>query len=156
MGVIDGHLQLMGLTPYFRTWPSFLYAMFIRPIQRLFEKGKCSTVVLCFDSYDHVVAYKSMTQRKRMNQRATVSFTSADDLPEEVPQDAMAYISNRSFKLKVIDMICKTLPAIVVRTCLSKGKPGAPPRRFLLDYKRVVEYCSEDVRIPLPVPGTAG
>ena len=111
VGIIDGHLQLMCLnSASYGSWDGFLIGVFLRPIQRLFLAG-CHTVVLCFDSYDHVPLYKAMTQLKRVATQRTRSeeaeaFCPADDLPGHIPDDAIAFLMNRHFKLKVIQLAC--------------------------------------------------
>jgi hypothetical protein len=101
VGVIDGHLQLMMLHSGLGTWDRFLLYLFVNPIKKLFAAG-CPTVVLCFDSYDTVPIYKSMTQQKRASKTFSCDFVAGDDLPTSIPQnDTMSYMMNRHFKLKV-------------------------------------------------------
>ena len=143
VGVIDGHLQLMSLNAHFRSWEQFLLAVFVRPIQRLFEAG-APVVVLCFDAYDQVPAYKSMTQQKRCARVLPCATFRADEpLPEEIPEAAMEHLMNRSFKLKVVQLALAQVPRML-QTMLA----SAPERRLLLDYKSTVEYSSATGMVP--------
>ena len=143
VGVIDGHLQLMSLNPHFRSWEQFLLAVFVRPIQRLFEAG-APVVVLCFDAYDQVPAYKSMTQQKRSARVGPcVTFHAEEALPEEIPEAAMEHLMNRSFKLKVVQLALAQVPRMLQSTLAS-----VPERRLLLDYKSTVEYSSSTGMVP--------
>jgi len=160
VGVIDGHLQLMCLSAHFQSWEGFLCGVFMQPIERLFNAG-CTTVVMCFDSYDHVPIYKSMTQLKRVQHATThnnnggslVEFGAADDLPTSIPaENTMAYLMNRSFKLKVIELACARLPQMVMRRGLLHQGPG---RRFILDYKTAVEFTAAAPTVPMPLPELA-
>ena len=153
VGVIDGHLQLMCLSDRFQSWEGFLCGAFLQPIRRLYRAG-CSTVVMCFDSYDHVPVYKSMTQLKRAQPHAPVDFGPSDALPTSIPEGhaAMQHLMNRSFKLRVIEMACARLPGMVARRgLLQQGEQ----RRFILDYKIAVEYTKEAPDVPLPLPDLA-
>ena len=143
VGVIDGHLQLMSLNSNFSSWEQFLLAVFVRPIQRLFDAG-APIVVLCFDAYDQVPAYKSMTQLKRCSRIAPcVSFTADEALPEEIPEATMEHLMNRSFKLKVVQLALQQVPRMLQTTLAS-----APERRLVLDYKSTVEYSGRTGMVP--------
>jgi hypothetical protein len=150
VGIIDGHLQLMCLHSGFNTWEVFLTAVFLRPIQRLFGAG-CATVVLCFDSYDHVPAYKSMTQLKRARPHAPAGggcvFGAEEELPDAIPEDTMTYLMNRHFKLKVIQLALARVPHMV-QSLLEED----PARRFVVDYKCAVEYGGLSGLTPTPIP----
>ena len=145
VGVIDGHLQLMCVNSGLVTWERFLQYLFVNPIKKLFDAG-CPVVVLCFDSYDTVPAYKSMTQIKRCQKKSSVDFRAGDDLPLTIPHDTMAFMLNRNFKLKVIDMACALLPAMVLSHMNSN-------QRLIVDYKRVVEYRRANDQIPIAFEG---
>ena len=143
VGVIDGHLQLMSLNARFRSWEQFLLAVFVRPIQRLFEAG-APVVVLCFDAYDQVPAYKSMTQLKRCARVLPCATFHADEaLPEEIPEAAMEHLMNRGFKLKVVQLALAQVPRMLQATLAA-----APERRLLLDYKSTIEYSSSTGMVP--------
>ena len=145
VGVIDGHLQLMCVNSGLVTWERFLQYLFVNPIKKLFDAG-CPVVVLCFDSYDTVPIYKSMTQIKRCQKKSSVDFRAGDDLPPAIPHDTMAFMLNRSFKLKVIDMACALLPAMVLQHMNDE-------QRLIVDYRRVVEYRRGSDQTPLPFEG---
>ena len=145
VGVIDGHLQLMCVNSGLVTWERFLQYLFVNPIKKLFDAG-CPVVVLCFDSYDTVPIYKSMTQIKRCQKKSSVDFRPGDDLPLTIPHDTMAFMLNRSFKLKVIDMACALLPAMVLQHMNDE-------QRLIVDYRRVVEYRRGSDQTPLPFEG---
>lgn len=130
VGIIDGHLQLMCLNSGLGSWDRFVQYLFVNPIQKLFAAG-CPKVVLCFDSYDSVPAYKSMTQVKRATVHNICNFGPDDRLPNFIPDDTMVFLMNRNFKLKVIDMVCKRLPHLI--------EIGSK-QSLIVDYKRVVEY----------------
>ena len=139
VGIIDGHLQLMCLHDGFGTWERFLQALFVRPVQRLYAAG-CKTVVLCFDAYDQVPVYKSMTQLKRVSRVAppVQPFGPADELPERIPPDTMTYLMNRNFKLKVVQLALAHVPALIARYIPAREDGG----RFLIDYKSVTEFIA--------------
>ncbi len=147
VGIIDGHLQLMCLDGRLGSWERFLQYMFVNPIKKLFDAG-CPVVVLCFDSYDSVPVYKAMTQQKRAARAAAPPSCTGDELPPCIPTDAMACMLNRRFKLKVIDLACSRLPAMVVPLMTD------PQQRFIVDYKRVVQYAP-GVPVPTAVDGMA-
>jgi hypothetical protein len=144
VGIIDGHLQLMCVNECFGTWERALQALFVRPIQRLFDAG-CKTVVLCFDSYDHVPVYKSMTQQKRVSRVAPASqpFGEGDELPERIPHDTMTYLMNRAFKLKVVQLALARVPGMV------QFPEGGG--KLIVDYKSAVEYSSGEP-VPVQIP----
>lgn len=144
VGIIDGHLQLMRLHSGIPTWDAFAEYLFVRPIMRLFEAG-CATVVLCFDSYDNVPAYKSMTQNMRVAKHSEVKvFLPHQELPSCIPPDAMLFLMNRHFKLKVIDLLCSKVPG---------GVGLKPGQRLVLDYRKVVVY-EHGCCVPAPLDPT--
>jgi len=130
VGVIDGHLQLMCLNERMVSWDRFIQVMFVSPINQMFKQG-CPTVVVCFDSYEHVPIYKNMTQLRRTQGRAVCTFDAAQDLPSRIPNDVMKYLMNRHFKVKVIQMLCQRLPHFISLE---------DHQEFIIDYKKVVSY----------------
>lgn len=110
--------------------------------------------MLCFDAYDNVPAYKSMTQTKRVHnqqdRRGNIAcvFGPEQDLPPLIPDDAMLFLMNRHFKLKVIQLACERIPGMVADALLA----DQPHRRFVVDYKSVVEYAADAPRTPVLVP----
>jgi len=111
------------------------------PIQQLFAAG-CPVVVLCFDNYDGVPAYKAMTQLKRANHHPVCIFNHDQPLPVCIPDDVMTYLMNRNFKLKVIEYVCSNIPQKIQLQ---------PNQRLLIDYKRVVEFTHESPLLPIPI-----
>jgi hypothetical protein len=142
VGIIDGHLQLMCLNENFRSWEQFVWAVFVRPIQRLFEAG-APTVVLCFDAYDYVPVYKSMTQQKRVSRVSVCDFRPEQALPETIPTDAMEHLMNRNFKLKIVQLALERVPTLLQPTLAQSSE-----RRLLIDYKTVVEYAAHTGETP--------
>lgn len=130
VGIIDGHLQLMRLDPRMRTWECFIRNQFLKPITEMLAYG-CPRVVLCFDNYANVPLYKSMTQKARTNKVEVKVFGLHEELPPFIPEDPMPYLMNRNFKLKLIDMLCRKIPQLLL---LEKHQ------EFILDYKKVVLY----------------
>lgn len=140
VGIIDGHLQLMRLDVRMQTWECFIRNQFLKPIQELLAYG-CSRVVLCFDDYANVPLYKAMTQKARVNRIEVKVFGTHEELPPVVPDDPMLYLMNRNFKVKLIEMLCRKIPQVLV---LEKHQ------EFILDYKKVVVYepCADQPAKP--------
>ena len=133
VGVIDGHLQLMCLHKGLASWTAFLQYLFIKPIMLLFAAG-CPRVVLCFDCYDNVPLYKSMTQIKRVNAKRQVCvFNPEHGLPARIPDDPMLFLMNRDFKIKLVEMICERVPAMIQAQMKET-------QELIIDYKRAVVY----------------
>ena len=142
IGIIDGHLQLMRLNPHSGSWDNFVQFQFVKPLRMLLDSG-CNRVVLCFDSYDHVPAYKNMTQSKRINKHVVPTFAEGQHLPRNIPDDPMPYLMNRNFKKKLIDMLCDKVPAALD---LAHGQ------FLIVDYQQVIEYTGPSGGMPQPVP----
>jgi hypothetical protein len=142
VGVIDGHLQLMRLNTGMCSWDAFVNFVFAKPIMQLFDAG-CPTVVLCFDCYDSVPSYKSMTQQLRVSrQKQEVKiFEPHQELPSTIPDDAMTYLMNRHFKIKVIEMLCAKVPLAVT---LKEGQ------KLVLDYRKVVVF-EKNAKFPVSI-----
>ena len=140
-GIIDGHLQLMCLDEKFGTWERFIQIMFLSPIRDLLRH--CKTVVLCFDFYDKVPVYKRITQTKRANSKPSCKFESHESLPDRIPPDAINFLMNRTFKLKIIDMLCTRIPFLVHLES---------DQEFIIDYKRVIKYDASSKGIPKVIP----
>ena len=130
VGFVDGHLQLMRLHPQVGSWSNFVKFQFIKPLKMLLDAG-CPRVVLCFDCYDNVPAYKNMTQTSRVSKHTVRPFAEGQELPEHIPEDPMSFLMNRRFKLKLIEMLCKQVPMMM------KLMPG---QILMIDYHCVVEY----------------
>ena len=130
VGVIDGHLQLMCLNSNFISWDRFIQVMYLAPIYKLFKLG-CPTVVLCFDNYEKVPAYKNMTQLKRSQGKKVAVFHPKQLLPPIIPEDAMLFLMNRDFKVKLVHTICNKLPSMITME---------RHQSLIIDYKSVVLY----------------
>ena len=142
IGFVDGHLQLMRLSPCSGSWANFVAFQFVKPLRMLLDSG-CNRVVLCFDSYSHVPAYKNMTQTKRINKHVVPTFAADQELPRNIPDDPMPYLMNRNFKKKIIDMVCHRIPGLIE---LVHGQ------FLIIDYQCVIEYAGPHGRIPVCIP----
>ena len=125
------------------SWDAFLQYLFLKPVMQLFDAG-CPRVVLCFDCYDHVPVYKSMTQTKRVKtaaskKREVCVFNPEHGLPSRIPDDPMLFLMNRDFKIKLVEMICERMPALVQPKMTKAGQ------EFIIDYKRVVVYSNKGI-----------
>jgi hypothetical protein len=141
VGIIDGHLQLMSLHKALPSWEAFMQYLFVKPTLQLFAAG-CPRVVLCFDCYNHVPVYKSMTQLKRVHHhtaaRKVCTFNPDHGLPAHIPEDPMLYLMNHDFKIKLVEMLCERVPPMVQAQMPAE-------REFIIDYKRVVLYSSASI-----------
>jgi hypothetical protein len=125
----------MSLHKGLASWDAFLQYLFVKPIMQLFAAG-CPRVVMCFDCYDHVPVYKSMTQIKRVNHAKKVCVFNPDHgLPATIPDDPMLFLMNRDFKVKLVEMICERIPGMV-QAQMNKDVE----QELIIDYKRVVVY----------------
>lgn len=131
VGIIDGHLQLMRLDVRMETWECFIRNQFLKPMYEMLDSG-CSRVVLCFDDYSNVPAYKSMTQKSRANKFEVKVFGLHEELPPVIPDEPMLYLMNRNFKIKLIEMLCRKIPQVITLE---------QHQEFILDYKKVVVYA---------------
>jgi hypothetical protein len=104
---IDGQIKLMKGS-HVRTWKQFVEMQFYNTIEKAFETG-AHTVVLGFDNYQHVPTAKNMTQRKRSQHVPVVDFTSTSELPERLPEYWDAAMRNRTFKSKVMTLVCNNV-----------------------------------------------
>ena len=139
VGILDGHLQLMRLHPCLENWATFVRTLFVKPLKMMLDAG-CKRVVLCFDSYGSVPAYKNMTQLKRCSKHEVRTFGEQQPLPQHIPDDPMPFLMNRHFKVRVIEMLCEEVP---------KRMPLKEGQSLIIDYRRVVEYTT---RSPAPTP----
>ena len=104
---IDGQIKLMK-SDAITTWELFYKVQFEATIRNAFKTG-ASVVILGFDNYKHVPDAKAPTQRKRCNKIDYYEFGELDTLPTIIPSSWAQAIRNRSFKAKVIKMICHNL-----------------------------------------------
>ena len=104
---IDGQIKLMK-GEHIRTCSQFVENQFFHTVDRCFDTG-AHTVVLGFDNYAHVPRAKNMTQRKRSQHVPVLDFSDKDELPTLLPDYWDAAMRNRSFKVKVIAMVCEQM-----------------------------------------------
>ena len=100
---IDGQIKLMK-GDYVTTWDAFVQCQFINTIENAFALG-ASVVVMGFDDYAYVPRSKNMTQSKRNRSVPEVVFSEIDELPPRPPDEWMAAMRNRTFKVKVIKFV---------------------------------------------------
>ena len=141
VGIIDGHLQLMSLHEGIQSWARFVDFLFLRPVLKMYAAG-CKKVVLCFDCYDFVPAYKAMTQTSRVQRHEVKVFEPHWDLPTFVPENTMLYLMNRNFKVKLIELVLARLPPLLKLE---------HDQAFILDYRRVVQYTPANNMVPQPI-----
>lgn len=104
---IDGQIKLMKSNAIL-TWEVFYKVQFKKTIEFAFSSG-ADVVVLGFDNYKHVPDAKAPTQRKRSSKVQTWEFGEDEDLPPVIPDCWPMAIRNRTFKSKVIKMVCNNL-----------------------------------------------
>ena len=104
---IDGQIKLM-CSSSIQLWSVFFKAQFLNCIDQAFATG-ARVVVLSFDDYNSVPASKHMTQQKRSKHVPAMDFKPGDELPPIMPSNWPAAMRNRTFKVKVIQMIVNNL-----------------------------------------------
>ena len=104
---IDGQIKLMK-SEKIRTWEQFVRIQFTSTVERAFSTG-ARVVVLGFDNYLHVPVSKAPTQRKRSSKVETMEFGPDSELPSIIPEAWPMAIRNRTFKSKVVRMVCTNL-----------------------------------------------
>jgi len=102
---VDGQIKLMK-GEHVKTWARFIEQQFFHTLDKCFQLG-AHTVVLGFDNYQHVPRAKNMTQRKRSQHVPDFKFSDHDELPTILPDYWDAAMRNRSFKVKVMAMVCE-------------------------------------------------
>lgn len=105
---IDGQIKLMK-SCYTRSWRDYVFYQFLKPIQGYFDQG-VKRVVLAFDNYSEGPLAKQMTQKKRSSKVERVEFNEHEQLPPEIPYNWDQVIMNRTFKTKVISLVCVSVP----------------------------------------------
>lgn len=133
---IDGQIKLMK-GEHVKTWKHFVELQFFNTIDRCFETG-AHTVVLGFDNYEHVPTAKNMTQRKRSQHVPVMDFTMQDDLPAILPASWDGAMRNRSFKVKVMNLVAKNV----------RLRYATSPRTVVIDFTDEVEVVGK----PRPLP----
>ena len=126
---IDGQIKLMKADSI-QTWAHFLYSQFTCIINRHFREYGCSTVVLAFDDKRYVPKAKAITQLKRRAGVEIIDFGENDILPNEIPSWKEA-IMNPHFKNKVIQLVCDSVPHLVL------GTAGC---RLVIDWQTIETY----------------
>jgi hypothetical protein len=104
---VDGQIKLMK-TAWITTWENFFKMQFVHTIDHALDSG-AQVVIMGFDDYTHVPVCKGMTQRKRNKLVQTFAYDSAKGLPDAPPQDWNTAMSNRTFKVAVIQFISKNI-----------------------------------------------
>ncbi len=132
---IDGQIKLMK-SSHIKTWKDYMDCQFAWNIRTYFQSG-VSTVVLAFDNYDYVPTAKGMTQTKRRKHLPKLDEIEETPLPPFIPDNWDAAIMNRTFKTKVIHLVCEKLPELVR---IPQGK------RLIIDYQgQPVVYDSNGI-----------
>jgi len=134
---IDGQIKLMK-GDHVTTWQAFLHSQFVNTIEHAFALG-ASVVVMGFDDYTYVPRSKNMTQSKRNRSVPEVSFGLADDLPAHPPEEWMAAMRNRTFKVKVIQFVVN---------CLKQHYRLEQRRSVVLDFHGVPEVVCGSYQLP--------
>tara|TARA_Y100000361_G_scaffold69847_1_gene61622 strand:+ start:5338 stop:6615 length:1278 start_codon:yes stop_codon:yes gene_type:complete len=106
---IDGQIKLM-CSSQINNWSVFFRVQFLTAIEKAFATG-ADTVVLGFDNYVHVPEAKNMTQIKRSRHVPVLDFKNGDDLPPIMPENWSSAMRNRTFKVKVIQLIVNNIRA---------------------------------------------
>lgn len=133
---IDGQIKLMK-GEHVKTWKQYVEMQFFHTIDRCFQTG-AHTVVLGFDNYAHVPTAKNMTQRKRSQHVPPVEFVSTDELPSVLPPYWDAAMRNRSFKAKVMAMVCNNV----------RRRYAEHPRSVVIDFRDEVEVLGAPRALP--------
>jgi len=134
---IDGQIKLMK-GDHVTTWDAFVQYQFINTIESAFALG-APVVVMGFDDYAYVPRSKNMTQSKRNRSVPDVVFGEADELPPRPPEEWMAAMRNRTFKVKVIKFV----------VCRLKQHFRLEDRRsVVLDFHGVPEVVGGSYKLP--------
>ena len=104
---IDGQINLMK-SDWIVTWDQFVFNQYIRAIDRFFAQG-IKVVILGFDDYRFVPGAKNMTQTKRSKCIPKYDFEQGHALPKGLPANWAGAMRNRTFKVKVINLVFETL-----------------------------------------------
>lgn len=134
---IDGQIKLMK-NAEIKTWKNYIERQFMFSVRRYFQNG-AETVVVAFDDYEHVPPSKGMTQMKRRKHVPAIDEPEHAPLPPIIPYNWDAAIMNRTFKSKVIALVCERLPEMIRLTAGQKliidyrGQPAVYTMAGLLD-----------------------
>jgi hypothetical protein len=131
----DGQIRLMQTgSPGLQTWDDYIYNRFIRYYAQFLKQA--DTLIIAFDNYQYVPTAKCMTQTSRRKHIPCIPFSSHSPLPCMVPQGEqwIQHISNRAFKMRVIELIILRLPYLL----LSKN----PSKTIIIDYETPIKYTA--------------
>jgi len=133
---VDGQINLMK-SDWIVTWDQFVYHQYIRMIDRFFAQG-IKVVILGFDDYRFVPSAKNMTQSKRSKSVPKYEFEDSHSLPKGLPVNWAGAMRNRTFKVKVINLVFESLQKKYEN--LEKGT-------LFFDFDKVTRFGDE---CPLP------
>lgn len=136
----DGQIRLMQNPPMHpQTWDEYIYKRFVSHYKYFLQRSP--VLVIAFDNYTYVPVAKAMTQSSRRKNIPTIPFSTSSPLPCMVPEGDtwMQLISNRTFKLKLIELIVLKLPKLLLTQF--------PDKTIIVDYDVPCKYTldGEDV-----------
>jgi hypothetical protein len=134
---IDGQIKLMKAA-HITTWQQFIKFQFYNTIEKAFDTG-ATVVVMGFDNYKHVPSAKHMTQRKRSQHVPVMDFDQFEELPSTLPQYWDAAMRNRSFKVKVMNMVINNVRV---------KYESQTHRTVILDFTDDVEVLGKQIDLP--------
>ena len=145
----DGQIRLMQSPPNSpQTWDDYIFKRFISYYTNLLKHSK--TLIVAFDNYQYVPTAKAMTQTSRRKHIPTIPFSETSPLPCMVPEGESwtQHIANRTFKVKVIELITMRLPKLL----LSKF----PDATIIIDYDQPILYTKDSFQdLDMPPLGEA-
>tara|TARA_B100001758_G_scaffold241882_1_gene249320 strand:- start:13027 stop:14304 length:1278 start_codon:yes stop_codon:yes gene_type:complete len=143
---VDGQIKLM-CSCSIQQWKTFFNVQFVSTIDKAFNTG-AETVIIGFDDYSHVPAAKNMTQIKRCRNVPAMNFSPDDALPTIMPENWSAAMRNRTFKVKVIQLIINNIR-------LHYGKDDSMKRN---NQTIIVDFIGDPILIGTPrdLPDLAG
>lgn len=141
----DGQIRLMQSPPTEpQTWDNYIFNRFVRYYGNFLKH--IDTIVIAFDNYQYVPPAKCMTQDSRRRHIPKIAFSETSPLPCMVPEGESwtECISNRTFKVKVIEMLVMRLPKLLLARF--------PDKTVIIDYEVPEKYTrSEDGVIKVEV-----
>jgi hypothetical protein len=132
----DGQIRLMQSPPMQpQTWDEYIYKRFVNHYKYFLQKSP--VLVVAFDNYTYVPVAKSMTQISRRKHVPTIPFSTSCPLPCMVPEGEtwMQLISNRTFKLKLIELLAMKLPKLLLTMF--------PDKTIIIDYDVPCKYTMD-------------
>lgn len=133
----DGQIRLMQSPPSEpQTWDQYIYKRFVCHYRDMLKST--STLIIAFDNYEHVPAAKAMTQISRRKTVPPIPFSNVMPLPCMVPEGESwtQHISNRVFKVKVIELLVLRLPKLLLKLY--------PSKTIIIDYDTPCKYTSNE------------